>query len=155
MLFSWETDIKLCPVPTSVLLPRKRFNMFTRLGRVFRIRPSLVTCSRCKSVHFYYFCARSPGLTSLVQMLWILIGLFEKWSTGVEIVIPFALFYCLQSLWEKNSQLIQEKEDLLHQMKQQMEKQEEEKVNKASLGFLLGVRQCSHYHSKCVVLPGT
>lgn len=58
----------------------------------------------------------------------------------------FALFYFFQSLREINSQLSQEKEDLLHQMKQQTEKWEEKKVKTTGLFFLHEVKLCPHFH---------
>lgn len=65
----------------------------------------------------------------------------------------FASSYFLQSLRESNNQLSQEKEDLLHQMKQQTEKWEEKKVKTASLFFLCEVKLCFHFHFQFMPFP--
>lgn len=72
-------------------------------------------------------------------------------KNSVAVVILFDLFYCLQNLRERNRQLIQEKEDLLHQMKQRTENWREEKVKKQSLCFLFEVRWYSCYCFQCVL----
>lgn len=71
--------------------------------------------------------------------------LYAFLKNNIEIVILFALFYFLQNLRERNRQLIQEKEEVLHQMKQQTENWKEEKVKKHSSCFLFGFRWHSCY----------
>lgn len=83
MLFWWWTDIKIYPIPSPVLLPKKRFSTFVPLGRLFRIKPLLVTRGHCNLVIFYYLNEISLGLRSLVLVLWLLNMHVKKKTTRI------------------------------------------------------------------------
>lgn len=130
LIWGW-IDIKVYPVPPSVLLLRKRIRVLKCLEKVFRNRlwPQMAI-AKWRILIFL----RSAYFCTLVQMFSrcetkrLKLDTFLK--NSVAIVIPFALFYCLQNLTERNRQLIQEKEDILYQIKQRTENWREEKVKK-------------------------